>query len=197
MCIRDSGGPLRLSDNHAHKLEGIENADSIAISAHKLLMQPKDSALVMFRDIVGANENISFNSGYLIDPNIGIQGSRGAAATVLLGTLILFGKTGFIALIDHLMGLADSLAKRLNSLEAIEVLTLPKTGIVVFRPTNKDIDEISNQLYNGIISTCAIQGDKWFRAVAANPFADIDLISEKIEKLVGFTLKPTLLEDSK
>ena len=178
------GGPLKLSDNHAHKLKGIERGDSIAISGHKLLMQPKDSALVMFRDIGNANNNIGFNAGYFMDTNVGIQGSRGAAATVLLGTLILFGKAGFNELIDHLMSLAELLAKRLISLEAVEVLTLPKTGIVVFRPKRKDIHEVSRQLSNGIISTCTIQGEKWFRAVAANPFANIDLISEKIEKSI-------------
>ena len=39
------GGPLRLSATYANRLAGIEGADSVAVSAHKLLMQPKDSAL--------------------------------------------------------------------------------------------------------------------------------------------------------
>ena len=40
-------GPLRLSDTHRHLLDGIEHADSVAVSAHKWLFQPKESAMVI------------------------------------------------------------------------------------------------------------------------------------------------------
>jgi glutamate/tyrosine decarboxylase-like PLP-dependent enzyme len=39
-------GALRLSPKYALLLEGIEQADSIALSAHKWFFQPKDSALI-------------------------------------------------------------------------------------------------------------------------------------------------------
>ena len=54
------GGPLRLSPTHRHLLEGIDAADSIAVSAHKWLFQPKDSALILFQDHELANAEISF-----------------------------------------------------------------------------------------------------------------------------------------
>jgi L-2,4-diaminobutyrate decarboxylase len=47
-------GPLRLS-KHAQRLAGIESADSVAVSAHKWLFQPKESALVLFRHVEKAH----------------------------------------------------------------------------------------------------------------------------------------------
>lgn len=42
-------GPLGLS-RHAALLKGIENADSVSISARKWLFQPKESGLILFRE---------------------------------------------------------------------------------------------------------------------------------------------------
>src|SRR5690606_20117854 len=42
-------GPLRLSEQHAWKLAGIECADSVSVSTHKLFFQPKPSAVVLFK----------------------------------------------------------------------------------------------------------------------------------------------------
>ena len=71
-------GPLRLSLTYAPLLANIEHADSVAISAHKWLFQPKGSALVLFRDTLRAHSAISFGGAYLITPSVGVLGSRGA-----------------------------------------------------------------------------------------------------------------------
>ena len=65
-------GPLRLSRRHAALLDGVESMDSVAISAHKWLFQPKESALVLFGDTSTAHEALSFGSGYLAFPNVGL-----------------------------------------------------------------------------------------------------------------------------
>lgn len=175
------GGPLRFSSTHSYKLAGIEKANSVAMSSHKLLMQPKDSALVMFRDIDRSNSVISFSSGYLAEPNIGIQGSRGAAANLLLGTLLTFGRVGIEEMIDHLMGMADSLAERLRACQTIELLCMPTTGVVVFRPRSKHTQDLYQKLPEGMVSKCVVYGEDWLRAVAANPLANINLIADNIE----------------
>src|SRR5690606_18934033 len=53
-------GPLRLSETHASKLAGIERADSVSLSAHKLFFQPKESAIVLFKSTAEANDAITF-----------------------------------------------------------------------------------------------------------------------------------------
>jgi len=87
-------GPLRLSARHGDRLAGLERADSVAVSAHKWLFQPKESAFVLFRDVASAHAAVSFGGAYLATPNIGVLGSHGAAATPLLATLLACGGTG-------------------------------------------------------------------------------------------------------
>ena len=176
-------GPLRLSPAHAHLLEGIQKADSIAVSAHKWLFQPKDSALIMFREPEIANAAISFGGGYLADPNIGVQGSRGAAAIPLLATLMAWGKTGIVDRIDRTMSIANQLADKLSKEENISLWAVPKTGVTVFRPLMCTTENFHKHLPEGMLSTCLIQGQSWLRSVAANPLAEIESILSIIQEV--------------
>ena len=177
-------GPLRLSPTHSHKLDGIDKADSVAVSAHKWFFQPKDSALIMFRDTDLANSAISFGGGYLAAPNVGIQGSRGAAAIPLLATMIAWGKSGFANRIDHAMSMASKLANALNKEDNISLWAMPKTGVTVFRPLTISTEDFYRNLPEGMFSTCIVDDEKWLRSVAANPLADIDKILSVIQKVI-------------
>jgi glutamate/tyrosine decarboxylase-like PLP-dependent enzyme len=178
------GGPLRLSPTHAYLLDGIYKADSVAVSAHKWFFQPKDSALIMFREPETANPAISFGGGYLAAPNIGVQGSRGAAAIPLLATMIAWGKNGIAGRIDHTMSMASKLANELNKEESISLWDRPKTGITVFRSLSISTDEFYRALPEGMFSTCILDNVKWLRSVAANPLANIDEIISTIFTIV-------------
>ncbi len=177
-------GPLRLSPTHAYLLDGIDKADSVAVSAHKWLFQPKDSALIMFREPERSNPAISFGGGYLTAPNVGVQGSRGAAAIPLLATMIAWGKNGFSNRIDHAMSMASKLAKALDKEEGISLWAIPKTGVTVFRPITINTEEFYRNLPEGMFSTCILDDEKWLRSVAANPLADIDEIISTIQEAV-------------
>jgi len=177
-------GPLRLSSTHSHMLEGIDAADSVAVSAHKWLFQPKDSALIMFRDHELANAAISFGGGYLANPNIGVQGSRGAAAIPLLATLLAWGRAGIVDRIDRAMSMAHLLAEKLSVEKSISLWAMPKTGITVFRPLTAATEDFNRRLPEGMLSTCIIQDECWLRSVAANPLADIDGIFSTIQEVI-------------
>lgn len=177
-------GPLRLSPAHAHLLNGSDKADSIAVSAHKWFFQPKDSALIMFRESEQSNPAISFGGGYLAAPNVGIQGSRGAAAIPLLATLIAWGKEGIVNRIDHTMLMANKLAKALDREDGISLWAMPKTGVTVFRPISMSTEEFYERLPEGMLSTCILDNEKWLRSVAANPLADIDEIISAIQDAI-------------
>lgn len=174
-------GPLRLSPTHAHLLDGIDNADSIAISSHKWLFQPKDSAFILFRDTEQSNTAMSYNAGYFSTPNVGIQGSRGAAAIPLLATLIAWGRSGLVQRIDKTMSMSFALAQELGEHDGISLWAAPTTGITVFRPTKITTDSLYARLPEGMVSRCDMNDQQWLRSVAANPMADVALIIATIK----------------
>jgi L-2,4-diaminobutyrate decarboxylase len=66
--------------------------------------------------------------------------------------------------------------------ERLELYAEPQTGIVVWRPKDENLfDQVQPQLPAGSTSTTSIAGVKWFRNVAANPNADIDLLVAAIQ----------------
>ncbi|MGB7414825.1 MAG: pyridoxal-dependent decarboxylase [Thermosynechococcaceae cyanobacterium] len=175
-------GPLRLCSKYAHLLNGIEGADSVTMSAHKWLFQPKDSALILFRNPELANPAISFTSGYLSEPNIGVQGSRGAAAIPLLATLMAWGREGIAERLDRAMVSAQNLAENVSVDEHFDLWAMPKTGITLFRPVSGETKEFYSRLPPEMLSLCSIHGTHWLRSVAANPLADVHRILVAIEQ---------------
>lgn len=172
-------GPLRLT-RHRASLDGIERADSVAVSAHKWLYQPKDSALVLFRD-PALQDAIAFGGAYLAAPNVGLQGSRGAAAIPLLATLSAWGRQGLAERIERGMDDALELARRLEDDERVELLERPATGVVVWRPTRADPERTLARL-GPTSSSLRIGGTLWLRQVAANWRADIDAVWTAIDR---------------
>ncbi len=175
-------GPLALSDRHRGILSGIERADSVAVSAHKWLFQPKESALVLFRDTEAAHRTLSFGGAYLAVPNIGVQGSHGAAGTLLLATLLAWGRQGMAARIEHCVANARRLQDFIASHPDLELFPNGGTGVTVFRPRSHAVDGFRAALPQGLASSATINGETWVRCVSANPNADVEGIIAAIEK---------------
>ena len=176
-------GPLVLSDRHRSVLSGIERADSVAVSAHKWLFQPKESALVFFADTGAANAALSFGGAYLAAPNIGVQGSHGAAGTVLLATFLAWGREGLAARIERCMDHAARLQTFIAAHPDLEGFEDGGTGVIVFRPMSHPIDAFRAGLPQGLASSAIIEGEAWLRCVCANPNADMDQIIEILDAL--------------
>jgi L-2,4-diaminobutyrate decarboxylase len=178
------GGPLRLT-RFADRLSGIEHADSVAVSSHKWLFQPKESAFVLFRDSLKATEAISFGGAYLAEPNVGLLGSHGATAIPLLAMLMSWGREGVAQRIEHCMELADELAEFIRGDARLELFSSPTTGIVVWRAIeSKTAQRLLQKLPAGMISTVTIDQHKWLRNTAANPNVDMPLMIETIKKVL-------------
>ena len=173
-------GPLRLT-RHASKLDGVELADSVALSAHKWLYQPKDSALVLLRD-PDAQDAISFGGSYLAAPNVGVQGSRGAAAIPLLATLLAWGREGLAVRIEKNVDDMDALADFLDGDERCVLKQRPDTAVLNWRPADPDadVDALLSRL-GRTSSRTAIDGATWVRQVAVNPDADVGAVRAAIE----------------
>ncbi len=164
-------GPLRLS-SHAAVLDGVQTADSIAVSAHKWLYQPKESALVLFGDSKAAHDALSFGGGYLGAPNVGLLGSHGNTALPLAATLLAWGRDGLAARIDADMALAERLAELILAAPELQLWRRPVTGVVNWRPREASPGDLRARLRDAWVSVAPIDGETWLRSVAANPRAD-------------------------
>ena len=166
-------GPLRLSDRYRHLLDGIEDADSVAMSAHKWLFQPKESAFVLFADHEAAHKSISIDGAYLAVPNVGILGSHGAVAVPLLAMLLAYGREGVAGMIDRTMALIDELAELVDAHDDLESRSEPSSGVLCWRHKSVSVDDIKRYLPDDVlVSSTVIDGEPWLRSVAANPNAD-------------------------
>ena len=173
-------GPLRLSERHAHVLEGIDRADSVGFSAHKWLFQPKECAALMFRESAAAHDAISFGGGYLADPNVGLLGSHGASALPLALTLLAWGREGTARRIETCMAKAQQLAERVDTEPRLELFGPPATGVVLWRPADAEAEEIHARTRGAFVSLTTVHGETWLRSVAANPNADPDLVIDAV-----------------
>lgn len=177
------GGPLCFSETYGKRLRGIESADSVSVSAHKWLFQPKTSALVLFRDVDRAHRAVSFEGEYLATPNVGILGSRGAIAGPLVAMLLAWGKHGVAERIDRCMEKANTFAAFVADHPQLTLFAEPVTGVVNWRAKNEALtDRLVRTLPTGSVSTTNIQNQRWLRNVAANPNADITLLYQQIEQ---------------
>jgi L-2,4-diaminobutyrate decarboxylase len=166
-------GPLRLSDRHRHLLNGIEEADSVAISAHKWLFQPKESAFVLFADHEAAHRSISVDGAYLSVPNVGILGSHGAVAAPLVALFLAYGRAGVAGIIDRTMELVDELAELVDAHDDLVSRSAPRSGVLCWRHKSVSVDDIRRHLPDDVVvSSTTIDGEQWLRSVAANPNAD-------------------------
>jgi L-2,4-diaminobutyrate decarboxylase len=173
-------GPLRLTDRFTHCLDGIETADSVGFSAHKWLYQPKGSALVLFRNSDAAHDALSYGGGYLATPNIGLLGSTPAAAVPLAAMLLSWGRTGLGQRIESDMTKADQLAGLIESDPRFLLWGPNQTGVVVWRPVDAAASDVRNRLENGWVSLTEVDGQTWFRSVAANPSADPNYLFDQV-----------------
>ena len=178
-------GPMVFSERHRQRLDGIGKADSIAISAHKWLFQPKESAMILFKDVRAAHPAISFGGAYLATPNVGVQGSHGAIAVPLLAMLMAWGQAGLAERIDRAMDCAEDLWQRLNAHPKVRIFGPQASGVILWRPIGlARIDHCLQALPSGSTSQTMIDGEIWLRNVAANPSVDIEGLWASIEQLL-------------
>jgi L-2,4-diaminobutyrate decarboxylase len=177
-------GPLRLSERHRSLLKGVQAADSIAISAHKLMFQPKGTALVMFRNTRAANRALTSGAGYLASPNVGLQGSRPAAAVPLYLSLLAWGREGLAALIDRCMAAAQAYADWIDAHPRLELFGRPTTGVVLWRAKHETPDDLYRRLPAGLASMTTLAGERWIRNVSANPLVDVKAVIAGVSRTV-------------
>ncbi|WPF89909.1 aspartate aminotransferase family protein [Cyanobacterium aponinum AL20118] len=207
------GGALKLSQNHGHKLKGIELADSITVDFHKLFYQPiscgafllKNQAnfglIKLHADYLNPESNEAQGIPDLVTKSI--QTTRRFDALKLWLSLKTLGVETFGEMIDSTIELAGAIALIIAEDAELELANIPTINAVVFRyqpsqGTATEIDRINEQIPKklmlegkGIIAQTQVKGRNYLKFTLLNPLTTLeDLQKLLIEiKSLGKTLQ--------
>jgi L-2,4-diaminobutyrate decarboxylase len=216
------GGGVVFSKKYAPLAKGIEQADSIAIDFHKMLLTPTLTTALLFKDGSDVYKTFAQKAQYLWDVPQSEEwynsGKRTFECTKLMMSAKVYmvlkahGTAVFEQNITHLYDMARILAKQIDTRNDFELVIAPESNIVNFRYIpNTDIDlnrlnsSIRQQLLedgNFYIVQTIISDKRYLRCTIMNPLStptDFQDLLDEIERigkeLVAAALQksPTLL----
>jgi aromatic-L-amino-acid decarboxylase len=198
------GATARISPREAHKLPGLERADSLTVDPHKWLFQPYDigGLLVRRRDSLLRTFHREPEYYAVWGPEerplhwyqYSLEGTRPFRALKLWLSWKHLGSDGFARLIERNVDLAAHLASaaRERGFEVIE----PQLAVVCLRlvPPDSDeasADELQRRLQRalevsgvGWLSTTTLRGRRWLRAGVINYLSTEDDADRILDTLV-------------
>ena len=194
-CI---GGVLRLAPDHAHLVNGIERAGSVAIDPHKWLHAPFEAGSVLIKDAQAHFETFEMHGPYLqlqergmaagkFLADYGLELTRGFRALKIWMAFKEQGAAKFGRLITRDIALARYMAAQVEAHPLLELFAPVDLNIVCFRHVAADEDaakflntEIMLRLQErglAVISDTTVQGRHGLRCAFNNHRtrrADID-----------------------
>jgi glutamate/tyrosine decarboxylase-like PLP-dependent enzyme len=137
------GGFAVLCERGRALLDGIGQADSISLDAHKWLFQPFEAGCVLVRDVRTLERAFSVQPEYLQDTRLGseqvnfadrgYQLTRSFRALKVWMSIQTFGLRRFREAIAQGIELADRAGRYVRDSAALELLSPPSLGILCFR----------------------------------------------------------------
>jgi glutamate/tyrosine decarboxylase-like PLP-dependent enzyme len=196
----------RVSPRSAHLAAGAERANSVSSDGHKWLNVPHDVGFAFVRERDWLLRSFAEQAAYLppVDdprPNFGYrspEGSRRARALVVWATLRAYGRSGYRAMVERHLDLAQHLARRIDDEPQLERLADPQLNIVCFRwrppGTREDeLDELNRRLGEELLrdgrvfaGTTLFEGKVAFRPAIVNwrtREEDVDLLVDVLLEL--------------
>jgi glutamate/tyrosine decarboxylase-like PLP-dependent enzyme len=149
----------RITPRSAHLAAGAERARSVSSDGHKWLNVPHDCGFAFVRDASRLATTFSEQAAYLPSPEdprpnwgfMGPEGSRRARALTIWATLRAYGRSGYRAMVERHLGLAQRLAGRIDEEPELERLAEVPLNIVCFRwrpagASEPELDELNGRL---------------------------------------------------
>lgn len=191
------GGALIFSNNHKHRLKGIELADSITFNPHKWLYVARTCSMVLFRDlrILETAFRIpapytSMKSDFVNIGEISVHGTNHADVLKLWLSLQHIGIRGYAYLIDECYRMTDIFLQHIKRRPYLELVSEPEMNLVCFRVITKTIpweklDDLNTRIQRHLLSEHKIflalmtyKEAKWMRADILNPYTNESLIDQ-------------------
>ena len=201
------GAAAALCERGRDLLQGLGEADSLALDPHKWLFQPYEIGGVLVRQARWLRETFHILPEYLADTegqagevnycDRGIQLTRGFRALKLWMSLKVFGAAGFRAALNRGFELAETAEAVARGLPDWEVVTPAQLGIVTFRyappgVAAEELERLNQALVDGMIadgfamvSSTVLRGQTVLRLCTINPRTTADDVRETLARLDG------------
>lgn len=195
------GGPAILSEKYKDLLEGINQADSVIIDFHKMMLCSALTTGVFYKDYKNSFANFEQEASYLLDKSE-LDFLNGAKRTLectkksmsfkIYTILALYGEEIFEKFIDSLYDLANDFATYIKKQSDFELATNPQSNIVCFRYTSNqfNLNELNRKIRREVIESgefyivqAEIKGNLYLRVSIMNPLTTIDNLKNLITKI--------------
>lgn len=199
------GGAAIFSKKYKGLLEGIEEADSVVIDGHKMLMMPTITTALLFKEKKHSRHTFSLKADYLMDApeedewfNSGkrtFECTKNMMAIHWYIILKVYGEKIFDDFITRQYDLAKDFAKMISDKPYFELAAPPMSNILCFRyiDANLSLEELNtlNQairrelLEDGefyLVQT-KLNGKHYLRTTLMNPFTSIEHLQLLLEKV--------------
>jgi glutamate/tyrosine decarboxylase-like PLP-dependent enzyme len=188
--------------------DGIERADSVIADGHKWLNVPYDCGFAFVRDVERLPRALNVGAPYLPSadparPSYGFlspENSRRARALSVWATLRAYGRSGYRAMVERHLGLAQHLARRVDEAPELERLADVPLNIVCFRARpagwpEERLDELNRSVGAALLAdgrvfagTTTYAGRVALRPAIVNwltSHEDVDLLVSVVRELVA------------
>ena len=140
-CI---GGLIKIAPTHRHLVDGLEQADSLALDPHKCMHTPFEAGCALVRDAKLHRDTLAIHGEYLEEKPRGLASgefladysfelSRGFKALKIWMSLKEQGVEKFGRLIDQNIAQGAYLTRRIQAEPALELMDPTSINIVCFR----------------------------------------------------------------
>ena len=171
------GLPVACVPSHAHLLDGVDRADSIAGDAHKWLNVPYDAGFVFTRHIDAQENALKVTASYLGHGRDLIhrttEGSRRFRALPVLLSLLAYGRRGQRDICERSIACAHLLAERLPA--RYELLAPARLNVVCFAPRGSGDASVRDRILGALqrdgcayLTATRLEGRPALRAAFSN-----------------------------
>lgn len=203
------GGAVVFSEKYRHIVNGIEEADSVIIDCHKMMMTPSVTTAVIYKEVQDSFTTFSQNANYLFEKNQDKEWFNLAKRTFECTKLMMGVKFysiiqahGTQAIDEFVTTLHDNariLADLLVDHSQFELACYPESNIVCYRLIRENLDEEELNELNArvrkkileagefyIVQT-VLNGKIFLRNTMMNPFTEKNHMVALLNKIVAYS----------
>lgn len=199
------GGGVIFSEKYRPKTKGIDQADSVVIDFHKMLLTPALTTALLFKNELDSYKTFSQQAAYLWNAEQAKEwyhsGKRTFECTKLMMSIKVYsiikahGENIFGENYDHLYGLTHSFARLISNNTNFTLLLEPESNILNFRftpKTKKDLNLLNEKIQNRLVKegnfyiVSVVLGEtRYLRCSVMNPFTTEAVFEQLLEEIIS------------